>query len=141
MWTTARSASTTRRPGWRRTCRCLSRRRRRAGLPGAEARHGRNFATRSVPLNLPLPAAVAVRRRGESCIIAAVDGAGRSGHRPQPPRHPNAVATRGWKSEQGMDMSADIDPKRLVFPGLAGPYRRGAPYAYAFMRFATGAVL
>jgi len=42
---------------------------------------------------------------------------------------------------RGMDMSADIDPKRLVFPGLAGPYRHGAPYAYAFMRFATGAVL
>ena len=38
-------------------------------------------------------------------------------------------------------MSADIDPKKLVFPGLAGPYRHGAPYAYAFMRFATGAVL
>ena len=38
-------------------------------------------------------------------------------------------------------MSADIDPRRLVFPDLAGLYRLGAPYSYAFMRFATGAVL
>ena len=38
-------------------------------------------------------------------------------------------------------MSDDIDPKRLVFPGLAGVYKAGSPYAYAFMRFATGAVL
>ena len=38
-------------------------------------------------------------------------------------------------------MSADIDSKRLIFPGLAGFYKAGAPYAYAFMRFATGAVL
>jgi putative oxidoreductase len=34
-----------------------------------------------------------------------------------------------------------IDPKRLVFPGLAGLYQAGSPYAYAFMRFCTGAVL
>ena len=38
-------------------------------------------------------------------------------------------------------MGADIDSRRLVFPGLAGLYQSGAPYAYAFMRFATGAVL
>lgn len=38
-------------------------------------------------------------------------------------------------------MSADIDPKHLLFPGLAGLYKAGSPYAYAFMRFATGAVL
>jgi putative oxidoreductase len=38
-------------------------------------------------------------------------------------------------------MSTDIEPQRLIFPGLAGLYRSGAPYAYAFMRFATGAVL
>jgi putative oxidoreductase len=38
-------------------------------------------------------------------------------------------------------MSADIDSKRLIFPGLAGLYEAGAPYAYAFMRFAAGAVL
>lgn len=39
-------------------------------------------------------------------------------------------------------MSDDsVDPKRLVFPGLAGLYQAGAPYAYAFMRFCTGAVL
>jgi putative oxidoreductase len=38
-------------------------------------------------------------------------------------------------------MSADIDSKRLIVPGLAGLYQSGSPYAYAFMRFATGAVL
>jgi len=38
-------------------------------------------------------------------------------------------------------MSADIDSKNLIFPGLAGLYQKGSPYAYAFMRFATGAVL
>jgi putative oxidoreductase len=37
--------------------------------------------------------------------------------------------------------TADIDSKRLIIPGLAGLYQSGAPYAYAFMRFATGAVL
>lgn len=34
-----------------------------------------------------------------------------------------------------------VDPKRLVFPGLAGLYQAGSPFAYAFMRFCTGAVL
>lgn len=34
-----------------------------------------------------------------------------------------------------------VDPKRLVFPGLAGLYQAGSTYAYAFMRFCTGAVL
>jgi len=34
-----------------------------------------------------------------------------------------------------------VDPKRLVFPGLARFYQAGAPFAYAFMRFCTGAVL
>ena len=38
-------------------------------------------------------------------------------------------------------MSAEIDSKRLFFPGLAGVYGSLSPYAYAFMRFATGAVL
>ena len=39
-------------------------------------------------------------------------------------------------------MSDDyVDPKRLVFPGLAGLYQSGSHLAYAFMRFATGAVL
>jgi putative oxidoreductase len=38
-------------------------------------------------------------------------------------------------------MSDQIDSKRLVIPGLAGLYQAGSPYAYAFMRFATGAVL
>jgi len=34
-----------------------------------------------------------------------------------------------------------IDSKRLVFPGLAAFYQSGSNFAYAFMRFATGAVL
>lgn len=34
-----------------------------------------------------------------------------------------------------------VDSKRLVFPGLAGLYQAGSPFAYAFMRFCTGAVL
>ena len=38
-------------------------------------------------------------------------------------------------------MDADVDTKRLVFPGLARFYGTGSPFAYAFMRFATGAVL
>jgi len=38
-------------------------------------------------------------------------------------------------------MSDTVEPKRLVFPGLAGLYERFEPYCYAFMRFATGAVL
>jgi putative oxidoreductase len=40
-----------------------------------------------------------------------------------------------------MPMSAEIDSKRLFFPGLAGLYGSLSPYSYAFMRFATGAVL
>jgi putative oxidoreductase len=38
-------------------------------------------------------------------------------------------------------MSAEIDSRRLFIPGLAGFYSLLSPYAYAFMRFATGAVL
>jgi putative oxidoreductase len=38
-------------------------------------------------------------------------------------------------------MSTEIDAKRLIIPGLAGLYESGAQYAYAFMRFAAGAVL
>ena len=34
-----------------------------------------------------------------------------------------------------------VDPKRLVFPGLAGLYQAGAGYSYGLMRFFTGAVL
>jgi putative oxidoreductase len=36
---------------------------------------------------------------------------------------------------------ATIDSNRLVFPGLAGLYKRLSPYAYDFMRFSAGAVL
>jgi putative oxidoreductase len=34
-----------------------------------------------------------------------------------------------------------VETGRLIIPGLAGLYRSGAPFAYAFMRFSTGAVL
>jgi putative oxidoreductase len=37
-------------------------------------------------------------------------------------------------------MAADSDAK-LVFPALGGLYKTFSPYSYAFMRFATGAVL
>jgi hypothetical protein len=38
-------------------------------------------------------------------------------------------------------MADTIERKRLIFPGLAGIYELAAPHSYAFMRFATGAVL
>ena len=34
-----------------------------------------------------------------------------------------------------------VERRRLIFPGLAGFYQSLSPYSYAFMRFATGAVL
>jgi len=34
-----------------------------------------------------------------------------------------------------------VDANKLFFPGLAQLYRRFSPLSYAFMRFATGAVL
>jgi putative oxidoreductase len=33
------------------------------------------------------------------------------------------------------------DEPKLIFPGLASFYQRFSPYSYAFMRFATGAIL
>ena len=38
-------------------------------------------------------------------------------------------------------MDTQIDRKRLIVPGMAGFYRRLAPYSYALMRFVTGAIL
>jgi len=38
-------------------------------------------------------------------------------------------------------MSDDIDEQKLIVPALAGLYRSFAPYSYAVMRFAAGAVL
>lgn len=38
-------------------------------------------------------------------------------------------------------MDAATDARRLFFPGLAGLYDKFAPYSYAVMRFAAGAVL
>jgi len=38
-------------------------------------------------------------------------------------------------------MTDAIEPKRLLFPGLAGLYERFSPYSYALIRFAAGAVL
>jgi hypothetical protein len=34
-----------------------------------------------------------------------------------------------------------IDRRRLIIPALGGLYETFAPYAYAFTRFATGAIL
>jgi putative oxidoreductase len=36
---------------------------------------------------------------------------------------------------------AATDETKLVLPALGGFYQRFAPYSYAFMRFATGAIL
>jgi putative oxidoreductase len=38
-------------------------------------------------------------------------------------------------------MGEAIEPRRLIFPGLAGLYGRFSPYSYAAMRFSAGAVL
>jgi putative oxidoreductase len=38
-------------------------------------------------------------------------------------------------------MTDPIDRSRLLIPALGGLYARFAPFAYAFMRFSTGAVL
>ena len=39
-------------------------------------------------------------------------------------------------------MGEDVaESGRLIFPGLAGLYNRFSPFAYAFIRFSTGAVL
>jgi putative oxidoreductase len=49
-----------------------------------------------------------------------------------------------WKNvpKNGGDaMATHEDETPLVFPALASFYRRFSPYSYAFMRFATGAVL
>ena len=40
-----------------------------------------------------------------------------------------------------MTTDTDVESKRLILPSLTGFYEAGAPYAYDFMRFATGAVL
>jgi putative oxidoreductase len=39
------------------------------------------------------------------------------------------------------DAMAVHDEPKLIFPGLARFYQRFSPFSYAFMRFATGAVL
>jgi putative oxidoreductase len=38
-------------------------------------------------------------------------------------------------------MSDTIEPKRLVFPGLAALYERFWPFSYPLMRFVAGAIL
>ena len=37
--------------------------------------------------------------------------------------------------ERGTAMTDAIEPKRLLFPGLAGLYERFSPYSYALIRF------
>jgi len=38
-------------------------------------------------------------------------------------------------------MEGTIDKKRLIWPGLAGLYELVAPYSYALIRFAAGAII
>lgn len=40
-----------------------------------------------------------------------------------------------------IEETADIDERRLILPGLAGFYRRAAPFSYAFMRILVGLTL
>ena len=47
---------------------------------------------------------------------------------------------RSGQNERGDAVAVHDEPK-LIFPGLAGLYDRFSPFSYAFMRFATGAVL
>jgi len=44
-------------------------------------------------------------------------------------------------TEQGGNMSDKIDRRGLIMPALGGIYEAGAPFSYAFMRFASGAIL
>ena len=43
--------------------------------------------------------------------------------------------------KRGRDAMVARDETKLVFPALAGLYESCAPYSYAIMRFATGAIL
>jgi putative oxidoreductase len=45
------------------------------------------------------------------------------------------------KNKNGEDAVAANDRTKLIFPALGGLYQRFSPFSYAFMRFATGAVL
>jgi putative oxidoreductase len=44
-------------------------------------------------------------------------------------------------AQRGERMSDRIDRRRLIIPALGSIYEAGAPYSYALMRFATGAIL
>jgi putative oxidoreductase len=44
-------------------------------------------------------------------------------------------------AQRGKRMSDRIDRRRLIIPALGSIYEAGAPYSYALMRFATGAIL
>ena len=50
------------------------------------------------------------------------------------------VLLRRERHEPG-DAMADHGETRLIFPALAGLYESCAPFSYALMRFATGAIL
>jgi putative oxidoreductase len=45
------------------------------------------------------------------------------------------------QEQNGEDAVAANDGTKLIFPALGGLYQRFSPFSYAFMRFATGAVL
>jgi putative oxidoreductase len=66
--------------------------------------------------------------------------AGPAGRRPQA-RYGTRMPSPYGDGQQGGGNERRYRPTKTGFPGLAGLYRLGAPYAYAFMRFAAGAVL
>jgi putative oxidoreductase len=51
------------------------------------------------------------------------------------------VGARQRPGGNGEDAMASQDEQKLIFPALSGIYQRFSPFSYAFMRFATGAIL
>jgi putative oxidoreductase len=51
------------------------------------------------------------------------------------------MRARQCPGSNGEDAVAAKDEPKFIFPALGGLYQRFSPFSYAFMRFATGAVL
>jgi putative oxidoreductase len=51
------------------------------------------------------------------------------------------VGARQRLGRNGEDAVVSQDEQKLIFPALGGLYQRFSPFSYAFMRFATGAIL
>jgi putative oxidoreductase len=56
-------------------------------------------------------------------------------------RAEKVTANRRMAAMRRECMSDKIDERRLIIPALGKIYQAGAPYSYAFIRFATGAIL